>query len=182
MVGETLEEIAEEVKRCKRCPLHESRTQGVPGEGPPDAAIVLIGEAPGREEDEQGRPFVGRAGRLLDAVLMEAGIDRENLFVTNVVKSRPPGNRRPSKGEVNACLPYLWQQLEAIKPKVVGLLGGLAMETILGEKKLASAHGRIFEKGYRFIPTYHPAGVLRNPRFRAEMVDDLKLLRKLSGD
>ncbi|MFQ5815962.1 MAG: uracil-DNA glycosylase family protein [Candidatus Hydrothermarchaeaceae archaeon] len=182
MLQENLEEIAEEVRVCTRCPLHRSRTHGVPGEGPIDATIALVGEAPGREEDERGRPFVGRAGRLLDQALIEAGLDRGDLFITNIVKSRPPGNRRPNKGEVEACLPYLWRQLQAIRPDVVGLLGGLATEAILGEKKLSSARGKVFEKGYRFVSTYHPAGVLRNPRFRAVMVEDLRLLKKLAGE
>lgn len=176
MIKDELEEIAEEVKVCVLCPLHDSRTNGVPGEGPADAPIVLVGEAPGREEDKRGRPFVGRAGRLLDEALIEAGLNRGDLFITNIVKSRPPGNRRPNKGEVEACLPYLWRQLRAIKPDVVGLLGGLATEAILGEKKLSSARGKVFEKGYRFIPTYHPAGVLRNPRFKKTIIEDLGLL------
>lgn len=180
MNRDNLAKISEEVRACEKCPLHRSRTKGVPGEGPADAAIVLVGEAPGREEDEQGRPFVGRAGRLLDQMLIEASLNRKDLFITNVVKSRPPGNRRPTKGEVEACLPYLWRQLEIIKTVAIGLLGGLATEALLGEKKLALMHGKVFEKEYKFVPTYHPAAVLRNPRLRATVVEDLRKLKKLT--
>ncbi len=141
-----------------------------------------MGEAPGREEDKAGRPFVGRAGRLLDHALFEAGLDRRDLFITNVVKSRPPGNRRPTKGEVEACLPYLWRQFHIIRPDVVGLLGGLATEAILGEKKLSAARGNVYDNDYRFVPTYHPAAVLRNPRLMSVLVDDLRLLKKLAGE
>ncbi len=182
MKKDDLDKIAEEVRACKKCALHRSRIRSVPGEGPADAEIVLVGEAPGREEDEQGRPFVGRAGRLLNQLLSEAGLKREDLFITNVVKSRPPGNRRPTKNEVKACLPYLWLQLEIIKPKVVGLLGGLATEVILGEKKLTLVRGRVFEKKYKFVPTYHPAAVLRNPNLKSVLLEDLKRLKNLSDE
>jgi len=179
MVKDELFKIAEEIKACTKCQLHETRTNSVPGDGPPKASIVLVGEAPGRDEDTKGLPFVGRAGKLLNSALSEAGIAREEVFITNIVKSRPPKNRRPSRGEVEACLPYLWKQLELIKPEVVGLMGGVATDTILGKKKLASVHGSIFEEEYRFVPTYHPAAVLRFPNLREFLVEDMKVIKKL---
>ncbi|MEE9594624.1 MAG: uracil-DNA glycosylase [Candidatus Hydrothermarchaeales archaeon] len=178
MVNDELEVIAREIRACTKCPLHESRTHGVPGDGPANALIVLVGEAPGRDEDEKGLPFIGRAGRLLNSALSEAGLAREELFITNILKSRPPGNRRPSKEEVKACLPYLMRQLELLKPAAVGLLGGVATESLLGEKKLASVHGKVFEREYKMVPTYHPAAVLRNPNFREVLIADLRNLKK----
>ncbi len=177
MRTDNLEVIAGEIRACTTCSLHESRTHGVPGDGPANALIVLVGEAPGRDEDEKGLPFIGRAGRLLNSALSEAGLIREELFIANILKSRPPGNRRPSKEEVKACLPYLMRQLELIKPRVVGLLGGVATEILLGEKKLAPVHGKVFEREYKMVPTYHPAAVLRNPHFREVLIEDLRSLK-----
>lgn len=177
---DSLERIAEEVRYCRGCPLHKGRTHGVPGEGPADAKIVLVGEAPGREEDIQGRPFVGRAGKLLDKLLAEAGLKREELFITNVVKSRPPGNRRPAKAEIEACLPYLWRQSALIRPRVVGLLGGTVASAVLGVRNIASSRGKAIEDDYVYVVTYHPAAILRNPRLRKAGVEDLKLIARLS--
>ncbi len=180
MEGETLEDIAEEVRRCRRCSLHASRGKRVPGEGPKDASIVLVGEAPGREEDLQGRPFVGRAGKLLDGMLAEAGLRREDLFVTNVVKSRPPNNRKPTSAEIKACLPYLKRQLALIKPRVVGLLGGTAASALIGEGNIAGLRGKAIKDDYLYVVTYHPAAILRNPRLRRVAMEDLMLIARLS--
>src|SRR5271155_3559954 len=121
--GPALEELATEIRSCIKCPLHLSRKNAVPGEGPSDASVMIVGEAPGRNEDEQGRPFVGAAGRNLDDLLSEAGVSRGSVFITNTVKCRPPANRRPARSELDTCHPYLRRQIEAIVPKVIVLLG-----------------------------------------------------------
>jgi uracil-DNA glycosylase len=146
-LDDSLSRVSEEVRRCARCPLSELRTNAVPGEGPPDAGVVLVGEGPGRNEDAQGRPFVGAAGRQLEGMLMEAGLERARVFITNVVKCRPPENRRPTGAEADACRPYLERQLGLIRPRVVVLLGDSALKRFLPEQSLASAHGRIFDLG-----------------------------------
>jgi DNA polymerase len=135
---------------------------------------MLVGEAPGRDEDRSGKPFVGRAGRLLDAALDESGLTRSEVFITSVVKCRPPENRKPKKAEIVSCLPYLKAQIELVRPKIIGLMGNTAAMAILGQQGIASLRGRVIRD--RFLVTYHPAAVLRNRNLMGEFVSDLKRL------
>jgi uracil-DNA glycosylase family 4 len=172
-----LAQIAEDVRKCMKCRLHETRTNAVPGEGAPEADILLLGEGPGGTEDQQGRPFVGQAGKLLEELLATVGLAREEIFITNVVKCRPPNNRPPRKDEIRACRPYLQKQLAILQPNVIGTLGNHATETILGETGIGKLHGRKFRReGYIIIPLYHPAAGLYNPELRPVMEKDIKRL------
>lgn len=148
---------------CRRCSLAATRQHIVWGEGNPKAALMLVGEAPGAKEDESGRPFVGPAGKLLDKVLAGAGIKREDVYITSVVKCRPPNNRMPHKGEINACSPYLEEQIRLIRPRVIVCLGSLAARTLLGpEVKISAVRGQWFEReNMKILPTFHPAAVFR---------------------
>ena len=177
---QSLKEIAGEINTCRRCALSKSRSRAVPGEGSAGARLMLVGEAPGREEDESGRPFVGRAGRLLTRMLGEAGVSRGEVFITSVVKCRPPNNRRPKKKEIRACLPYLRRQLAAVDPRVVLLLGGVAAEAVLGIRKVGEARGRPVGKGRTYLVTYHPAAVLRNVNLLPYLGEDIRLARELA--
>ncbi len=154
-----LELLASQIRVCEKCPLHESRTLAVPGDGKPTAKVMIIGEAPGKEEDESGHPFVGSAGRFLDSVLEGTGIDRDDLFITNTVKCRPPRNRTPRKGEVDTCTAnYLFEQVELIDPKLIMLLGSVAAKKVLGVKSVTEARGRVIERdGRKYLVGYHPA-------------------------
>ena len=154
-----LEELAAQIRVCVKCPLCESRTLAVPGDGKPTAKVMIIGEAPGREEDESGHPFVGSAGRFLNHVLEGTGLDRSDFFITNTVKCRPPGNRTPKKLEVETCTSnYLFEQIELINPKLIVLLGGVAAKKMLGIKSINEARGRVIEhEGRRYLVGYHPA-------------------------
>lgn len=178
--GDSIESVAAEVRRCSRCPLSLSRTNAVPGEGPSDARVVIVGEGPGRNEDLQGRPFVGAAGKQLEGLLGEAGLAREEVFITNVVKCRPPENRRPTGGESDACSPYLERQLALLRPRVVVLLGDTALKRFLPEESLASAHGRMFKReGRSLFPTYHPAAMIYNRSLQKVTSDDFRALGKI---
>ena len=172
------EEINREIASCVRCPLCQSRTRVVPGEGPEDAMILLLGEAPGREEDETGRPFVGRSGRLLDECLAAAGIKRSEVFITNVVKCRPPDNRRPKRGEMESCRSYLRAQLELIDPRTVCLMGNVAARAVLNREGINALRGRVFEG--RFIVTFHPAAIVRNRNRKDDLISDLRKARILA--
>jgi uracil-DNA glycosylase len=171
-----LEEIAARVRVCVRCRLHETRTHAVPGEGPSNAQIVLVGEAPGRTEDEQGRPFVGSAGKVLDNALRAAGLSRDSVFITNVIKCRPPGNRRPRKDEIETCLPYLQAQLEAIRPRIIVTLGETSLRALVpSEGPFAEVRGkRLKYEGIQVLPTYHPAAVLYNRPLERTLQADLR--------
>ena len=173
--------IAQEINRCSRCDLHQGRQKAVPGEGPEDASIMLVGEAPGREEDLQGRPFVGRSGRILDEILARAGLMRVDLFITSVVKCRPPNNRVPRKKEYETCIEtHLWRQVEAIRPTIICLLGGVAAEALLGVNGLSEIRGKIFRRGeLRFFPTYHPAAAGRSHAWYKALSEDLGRLHAL---
>ena len=174
-----LEQIADEVRKCNKCWLHKERTKAVPGEGPLDADIMLIGEGPGKQEDREGRPFVGRAGELLEELFAAAGLSREEVFITSVVKCRPPNNRTPKKDEIHACNPYLQRQIKVIQPKVIGTLGNHATETLLGKFGIGRLHGQKYEfKEYILIPLYHPAAGLYYPALKADMIEDMKRLAK----
>jgi DNA polymerase len=177
-----ISEIAREISGCRRCGLHAGRIMPVPGEGPTDARVVFVGEAPGRDEDRVGRPFVGRAGRLLDELLGTAGLQRKDVFITNVVKCRPPGNRNPGMGEIKACMPYLRRQIDSINPEIVCLLGGIALKALLGEDRVSRLHGKIIRRDRAYLPMYHPAAALRNPKLRVEMVKDMQRLREFLSD
>ncbi len=172
--------VAEEVRACERCPLSQTRTNAVPGEGRPDAAVVLIGEGPGRNEDTQGRPFVGAAGKQLDALLEQAGLAREEVYITNVVKCRPPENRRPTGEESEACHPYLERQLRLIRPEVVVLLGDSALKRFLPDESLGGAHGRLHKLGdLALFPTYHPAAMIYNRDLQTVCSEDFRTLKSV---
>ena len=174
-----LEELHEVIRKCTLCPLHETRTNAVPGEGPATSRVMFIGEAPGAREDESGRPFVGRSGDLLISMIQEIGLSRETVFITSILKSRPPKNRTPSQVEINACRPYLERQIEIINPQVVVLLGGVAISSLVGPWKVSEAHGRFYETDDRtYFMTYHPAAALRFPKVKAAMREDFQILNQ----
>jgi DNA polymerase len=177
----SLEEIAEKVNKCTRCPLYATATNGVPGEGDPKAELVCVGEAPGAKEDETGRPFVGQAGQLLTKILSAIDLTREQVFICNVLKHRPPGNRNPLPEEVEACSPYLIRQLELIKPKVIVAFGTFAAQTLLQTKTpLGQLRGLVHRyHGIPLIVTYHPAALLRNPAWKRPTWEDVKLARRI---
>ncbi|HEY6538634.1 MAG TPA: uracil-DNA glycosylase [Candidatus Dormibacteraeota bacterium] len=174
-----LEAIASEVRACVRCPLHLTRTNGVPGSGPATARIMAVGEAPGENEDRQGRPFVGAAGKLLTQLLEEIGLSREDIFITNVLKSRPPGNRDPLPDEVLACAPYLDAQIEVIRPEVILVLGRHALQRLLPQAPgISRAHGTLIPWGGRtYMPCYHPAAALYNGSLLAVLRQDFQRLQ-----
>ena len=179
--AESTPAIAELVAACTRCRLCESRTHTVPGEGPSDARLVVVGEGPGRTEDETGRPFVGRAGELLTKILAAIDLPREQVFICNIVKCRPPENRTPQFDEIAACVPYLYRQLEMLKPTVILAMGSTAAQTLLNSKQ---SLGAMREKLHRFrgipvIVTYHPAALLRNPNWKRPTWDDVRIARRL---
>ena len=170
-----LEELEKEISRCERCILHRNRTNTVPGKGPEDAEIVILGEGPGENEDRRGLPFIGRAGKVLTESLREAGKERDEVFITNVVKCRPPDNRDPKVGEIESCFPYLERQLEIVQPEIILPLGNSAVKAVLGRKGITDIRGQIIEKdGHRYFPTYHPAATLYNRKLRPQFVKDLK--------
>src|SRR5262249_15241942 len=154
----TMERLAKQIIVCTKCPLHESRTHAVPGDGKSDAKVMLIGEAPGRQEDEQGHPFVGAAGKFLDQVLDGTKLDRNDLFITNTVKCRPPKNRPPKGPEIEICTSnYLFHQIELIDPKLIMVLGGIAAKAVLGIKNVSESRGKVIRKdGRKYIVAYHP--------------------------
>lgn len=178
---DSLEEIAAKVKKCTRCPLYATATNAVPGEGDPKAELVCVGEAPGAKEDETGRPFVGQAGQLLTKILAAIDLTREDVFICNVLKHRPPGNRNPLPEEVEACSPYLIRQLELIKPKVIVAFGTFAAQTLLQTKTpLGQLRGLVHRyHGIPLIVTYHPAALLRNPAWKRPTWEDVKLARRI---
>lgn len=175
-----LEELNEIIRGCQKCPLWRSRTNAVPGEGPGDAEILFVGEGPGEKEDLQGRPFVGSAGQLLNELLVHAGLKREEVFIANLVKCRPPGNRTPLPVEVDACHPYLVAQIATIKPKLVVPLGGPALQKLVEPKmSISQMHGRMLERwGLRFFPMYHPAAALHKGDLRQTLFEDMLALRR----
>ena len=180
---EVLKNIAEDVSKCKKCDLQHSREKGVPGEGPSNAEIMLIGEGPGFHENMQGRPFVGAAGDLLVELLDSIGLTREHVFITNVVKCRPPSNRDPSPEELQACSPYLDKQIQIINPKVIVTLGRFSMAKFLPQAKISEIHGKPFTvKGKLIVPFYHPAAALHRPSLRATVEGDFSKLPELIKD
>lgn len=175
-----LDELAAQIRVCTRCPLHESRTQAVPGDGKYTSRVMIIGEAPGKDEDETGKPFVGSAGRYLDHVLEGTKLDRRDFFITNTVKCRPPKNRTPKAIETGTCESnYLFEQIELIDPKLVMLLGSVAAKTVLGLKSVNEARGRVVEReGRRFIVGYHPAVRFYREDLGEKVKEDFALLKR----
>ena len=171
--------LTEEITRCQKCRLCAGRTYPVPGEGNPHARLMFIGEGPGRDEDQTGRPFVGRAGQLLDKMIGAIGLSREEVFIANVVKCRPPQNRAPEADEVAACMPYLRAQVGLIRPQVIVLLGSSALGAILGpDHRITRERGAWIErKGVWFMPTFHPAALLRDESKKRPGWEDLKRVR-----
>ncbi len=176
-----LAEIAAEIMPCTNCALSRSRTIAVPGEGRADADIMFVGEAPGRQEDMQGRPFVGPAGQFLNELLREAGLRREQVFITNIVKCRPPGNRDPLPSEIEACRDHLIGQIAAIQPDVICTLGSPALRTLVDPKlSISKVHGSRLERGgIVYVPLYHPAAAIHKPTLRQTIVDDFVRLKSL---
>jgi uracil-DNA glycosylase len=169
-----LRHLNKQICACHLCPLSLGRKRAVPGSGPAPADIMLVGEAPGKEEDLTGEPFVGRAGRLLDAALVQSGLERSKVFITSVIKCRPPQNRKPKKAEIDQCRPYLQAQIEFLHPKIICLMGNTATQAVLGRQGVTTLRGQILQD--RFLVTYHPAAVLRNRNLMNDFVSDLKRL------
>ena len=179
-----LAQLAELIKRCTRCDLYKTATNAVPGEGNPHAGFMCIGEAPGAQEDATGRPFFGQAGQLLTKILQAVNLSREEVFILNVLKHRPPGNRNPLPEEVSACRPYLVRQVELVAPKVILALGTFAAQSLL-ETKLSIGKLRGSVHRYHGIPvivTYHPAALLRNPAWKRPTWEDVQLARRILDD
>lgn len=175
------EALREQVTSCTRCELHATRTRAVFGSGTPRTGFMIVGEAPGYHEDQQGEAFVGRAGQLLTKILQAIGFEREEVFITNILKSRPPQNADPTPAQVAACEPYLAKQIELIQPAVILALGRHAARTLLGiDGSMASLRGRVFEyRGVPLVATYHPAALLRNPKFKRPTWEDVQLARRV---
>ncbi|MGQ9695052.1 MAG: uracil-DNA glycosylase [Thermodesulfobacteriota bacterium] len=177
---DNLDSIRKELGDCQRCGLHAARTQIVFGTGNPQAELVFVGEAPGREEDLQGEPFVGQAGQLLTRIIEAIGLKRKEVYITNVIKCRPPENRNPAAEEILACEPFLIKQLQAIRPRLICALGTFAAQTLLKtEAKISALRGKFhIYQGIPLMPTYHPAFLLRNPQKKRDVWEDMKKLKK----
>jgi uracil-DNA glycosylase family 4 len=178
-----LDSLESEVQACSSCGLHKSRTNVVFGEGSPGSRLMFVGEAPGADEDRQGRPFVGRAGQLLTRIIHAMGLEREETYITNILKCRPPGNRNPESDEICECLPYLEKQIELIQPEVICTLGLFATQTLTGvHDPIGRMRGGTYEyRGIPLIPTYHPAACLRNPSSKKLVWEDIKRVMKKLG-
>ncbi len=179
--SERLAVLEKKVEECTLCPLSQTRNKVVFGEGCADSPIALIGEAPGREENRQGRPFVGSAGQLLTKAIEAMKLRREDVYIANIIKCRPPNNRVPRESEIASCLPYLLEQLSIINPSVVGLLGAVATQSILRiHSPVFKLRGKIFtHSGMKSVPTYHPAALLRNPNLKSYFWGDMKLIKSI---
>jgi uracil-DNA glycosylase len=177
----SLSDLASLIAECRKCKLCDSRTNTVPGEGPATAKLVVVGEGPGRTEDETGRPFVGRAGELLTKILEAIQLPRDQVFICNVVKCRPPENRLPQYDEIAACMPFLYRQIELVKPKVILAMGGTAAQSLLNTKQsLGALRNQIHRfRGIPLIVTYHPAALLRNPNWKRPTWDDVRIAARL---
>lgn len=175
-----LQRVAAEIRRCRLCPLHETRTNAVPGAGPVDADIFFLGEAPGAREDEQGLPFVGASGKFLDELLESVELSREKVFISNVVKCRPPDNRTPHVDEVAVCAGYLDRQLELIQPRLIVTLGRFAMERFFPGERISEIHGQPrWINNVVILPLYHPAAALYRGSLRSVIEDDFKRIAQL---
>ena len=177
---EELIQLHTAIRSCKNCGLHATRTQAVPGVGPCPANVMIVGEAPGFNEDRQGEPFVGAAGKLLDTLLARISLSRADVYITNVLKCRPPMNRDPMPNEVETCSPYLKRQLELVKPKVVLILGRHALERLMpGQGSISRIHGTMIKRGdVAYVPLYHPAAALHNGSLVADLERDFDSLKR----
>ena len=175
-----LNQLHDTIRSCQNCGLHATRTQAVPGTGPCPADVMIVGEAPGFNEDRQGEPFVGAAGKLLDTLLARISLSRSQVFITNVLKCRPPMNRDPMPTEAEACSPYLARQLELVKPKVVLILGRHALERLMpGQGSISRVHGSLIKRGdIAYVPLYHPAAALHNGSLVADLEHDFDLVKQ----
>ncbi len=180
----TLQAVREDLGECTRCKLHGGRTNLVFGVGSPIADLVFVGEAPGRDEDRQGIPFVGRAGQLLTRIIAAIGLSRDEVYIANVIKCRPPNNRNPEPDEVATCEPFLFRQLDVIRPRVVVALGGFAIRALLRtDEAVSRLRGRVFDyRGAKLIPTFHPAYLLRSPERKRDVWEDMKRVRALLAE
>jgi len=172
----TLEEVRKELGDCKRCKLHQTRRTIVFGEGNEKATLMFIGEGPGYDEDVQGRPFVGKAGQLLTKIIQSINLQREEVYIANIIKCRPPQNRNPEPDEIQSCNPFLQKQIQVIQPKIICALGAFSAQTLLKtETKITALRGKFYDlEGIKVIPTYHPAFLLRNPDKKREVWEDMK--------
>jgi len=179
-----LEAVRTELGDCRRCPLGDRRQHLVFGEGNPSAELVFVGEAPGADEDAQGRPFVGRAGQLLTKIIAAMGLKREEVYICNILKCRPPGNRNPLPDEIAACEPFLIRQLGVIRPRVICAMGSIAAHSLLkSESPISVLRGRFHSyQGIPLMPTYHPAYLLRNPGAKKQVWEDVQLIMKRLGE
>ncbi len=175
-VYDTMEDIKNAVEECQKCSLYKTRTNIVFGSGNENARLVFVGEAPGYDEDQQGKPFVGRAGQKLTQIINAMGLSREEVYITNVLKCRPPNNRNPLPHEIEACEPYLIAQLKIIKPKIICALGTFSAQTLLKtDQQISKLRGRFHTyQGIKLMPTYHPAFLLRNPKYKKDVWEDVQ--------
>ena len=182
--AKTLADFYQEIKNCKKCHLGKTRTNFVFGVGNPNAKVMFIGEAPGREEDLQGEPFVGKAGQLLDKILAAINFTRDEVYIANILKCRPPENRDPLPDEIQMCEPYLLEQIKIIQPKIICALGRISAQALLKTNlSLGQLRGKIHDyDGIKFLVTYHPAALLRYPQYKRATWEDVKLLRKEYDD
>ena len=178
---EALDTLAQQISVCTKCELYKGRTLAVPGEGPPHAEVMLIGEGPGASEDKQGRPFVGASGRFLNELLAQAGVTREDVWITNVVKCRPPGNRDPQPVEIETCTTnYLDNQIKIVNPSIIVTLGRHSLSRFIQNAKITQIHGQMQKVGKRFvIPMFHPAAALHQERFKPLLLEDFARLPEL---
>jgi uracil-DNA glycosylase family 4 len=181
LLTNTLDDLYSEIHTCLDCPLGSTRNNFVFGAGNPNADIMIIGEAPGADEDEQGLPFVGRAGQLLTKILAAIDLSRDDVYIGNIIKCRPPGNRRPEQNEVDACKPYLDKQIELIQPEFILALGATAIDSLTGKKhKMGDVRGEVLDyHGIKMLVTYHPAYLLRSPNAKRDVWEDVKKLRAM---
>ncbi len=179
--SKSLEEVRAELGDCRRCKLHRTRRTIVFGEGDKKAKLMIIGEGPGYDEDVQGRPFVGKAGQLLTKILQSIRLNREEVYIANIIKCRPPQNRNPEPDEIRSCYPFLLGQINAIQPKIICALGTFAAQTLLKtERKITALRGKAYDQdGIQVIPTYHPAYLLRNPDKKRDVWEDMKRISEL---
>jgi DNA polymerase len=177
----SLDSLNSQIEGCRKCPLWKTRNRFVFGEGNPQADLVVIGEAPGADEDAQGRPFVGAAGKLLTKILAAVDFDRDDVFICNILKSRPPNNRRPEREEIDACIPYLYKQMALIQPRLVLALGLTAAKGLLGVSgPMRDLRGKLHDwNGIPVVVTYHPAALLRNPNWKRSTWEDVQMVRQL---
>lgn len=177
--SDSISKVADEVRACKRCRLSQYRSNAVPGEGASSASLMFIGEAPGRMEDTHGRPFVGSAGRVLDHALSIAGIDRAGVYITNIVKCRPPMNRRPRRDEINSCMQYLMREIMLVNPKVICLLGRTAHDALLSGSFREHRSRYVRHDGRLFFTTYHPAYVIYNNKLKGMFISDMISVKRI---